>query len=236
MPAASAAMPAASAAMPAASAAMPAALVASVASVASAASAASASRRAVPAPGRVVPFLIGLLLALLVPAAPVSAHTQLLGADPAKDAVLTSAPSTVTLRFSERLNPDFTTIVVSDTARQPVPAARPAVDGGAGTITLGQALVNGVYTVAYRVVSSDGHTVQGSYTFTVADPSLPAAAAPASTALPAAGTTGSGRLALIVAATAGLLLIAVAVYWYARRSARPRADAPRDGSSSRSSG
>jgi copper resistance protein C len=172
---------------------------------------------------------------VLVPASPARAHTQLLGADPAKDAVLTSAPATVTLRFSERLNPDFTTIVVSDTARQPVPAARPAVDGGAGTITLGRALGNGGYTVAYRVVSTDGHTVQGSYTFTVADPALPAAVPPASagpaavppaSAGPAADGTGPGGLILKILFAAGLLVVVAAIVRYARRAKLPK-ESPR---------
>ncbi len=159
---------------------------------------------------RAVPVLIGLLLAILAPASPAWAHTRLLTASPAKDTVLTSAPATVTLTFSERLNPDFTTIVVSDTARQPIPAAKPAVDGGSGTITLGRVLGNGAYTVAYRVVSSDGHTVQGSYTFTVADPALPAAAPSAiPAAAPAPSGTGRGRLILIIVVAAGLLLVAV---------------------------
>lgn len=167
-----------------------------------------------------------------MPAAPASAHTQLLAADPAKSAVLTSAPTTVTLRFSERLNPDFTTIVVSDAARQPIPAAAPAVDGGSGTLTLGRALGNGGYTVAYRVVSSDGHTVQGSYTFTVADPSLPAAVLPASSNAAASSTSAnaavsgsgdSGRTGILVISLAavGALLVIAVVLRYARRP-KPR--------------
>ncbi|BCY11235.1 copper resistance CopC family protein [Actinoplanes sp. L3-i22] len=159
--------------------------------------------------------LIGLLLALLAPAAPAWAHTQLLTADPAKGAVLAAAPATVTLRFSQRLNPDYTTIVVSDTARQPIPAAAPVIAGDAGTITLGRPLGNGAYTVAYRVVSTDGHTVQGSYPFTVADPSLPAAIAPAS-AVPFAATPAAGGFNpfLLLIPLAAVLI--AAMIWYGR--------------------
>ncbi|WP_374273526.1 copper resistance protein CopC [Actinoplanes sp. M2I2] len=49
------------------------------------------------------------------------------------------------------------------------------VRGATATVT--QPIVNGTYLLAYCVVSQDGHTVQGSYTFTVANPALPAAGA-----------------------------------------------------------
>lgn len=171
---------------------------------------------------------VGLLLAVLAPASAASAHTQLLAAVPAKDAVLASAPTAVTLRFSERLNPDFTTIVVSDSGRQPIPAAAPAVDGGAGTITLGRALGNGGYTVAYRVVSSDGHTVQGSYTFTVADPSLPAATSPvpAEAAIPSAPSGGGTGRIIVILLVGVVVVLAGAVAIHRLRSSRKENNPP----------
>ena len=117
-----------------------------------------------------------LALALaLAPATPAQAHAELVSASPAQGAALATAPAAVTLRFTEKLNPGFTTIVVS-AARQRIPASPPAVHDADGTVTLDGSLPSGAYTVAYRVVSSDGHTVKGSYTFTVADPARPATA------------------------------------------------------------
>jgi MprA protease rhombosortase-interaction domain-containing protein len=166
-----------------------------------------------------------LVLAVLAPGSPAWAHTRLIAADPAGDAVLTAAPAAVTLRFSQRLNPDFTTIVVSDAARRPVPAAKPAIDGSSGTVTLGHALGNGAYTVAYRVVSSDGHTLQGSYVFTVADPSRPAATSVASsTGTPIRPDSGGPAPWTVIAlAGAGLLLVAGGIGAYARRKRRAKA-------------
>lgn len=122
-------------------------------------------------------LLIALAVAgiVMLPAAPAWAHNQLAGSDPAAGAVLTRAPASVSLRFLQRLDPLYTTIVVSDANRRTLPATAPVIDGGSGTITLTGAPPNGSYTVAYRVVSVDGHAVQGSYGFTLADPSLPAA-------------------------------------------------------------
>ncbi|MFD6264331.1 copper resistance protein CopC [Micromonospora chalcea] len=119
---------------------------------------------------------------LLVPATPAAAHNSLQEATPARDARLTTAPTQVTLRFMQRLNPAFTTITLRDAAERPVPASAPAVDGATGTVTIEEPLGNGTYTVAYRVVSRDGHPVQGSYRFTVADPAAPPAAVPSPTA------------------------------------------------------
>ncbi|TDC42567.1 copper resistance protein CopC [Micromonospora sp. KC213] len=70
----------------------------------------------------------------------------------------------------QKLNPAFTTIVLSDATARKVTTGEPAVSGTAGTVTVDESLANGTYTVAYRVVSADGHPVQGSYRFHVADP------------------------------------------------------------------
>lgn len=156
---------------------------------------------------------VAAVLAVLGPGSPAWAHAQLVSADPAKGATLTAAPATVTLGFSERLNPDFTTIVVSDAARQRVAASEATVDKARGTITLTGALGNGVYTVAYRVVSVDGHIVQGSYPFTLADPNLPAAAPPepSRAAAPApADTSGGAPTWLLIGSGGGLLLMVAA--------------------------
>lgn len=118
-------------------------------------------------------FLAAALAAaalLLVPASPAAAHNSLTATTPAKDAELDTAPTEITLKFLQKLDPAFTTIVLSDAAEQKVPTSEPVVTGAEGTISIDGTLANGTYTVAYRVVSADGHPVQGSYAFTVADP------------------------------------------------------------------
>lgn len=120
-------------------------------------------------------------LTVLAPGAPAWAHNALAEATPAKNAVVKKSPATVKLRFLEKLSPDYTTITVSDADKKPVTASEPKVDGATASVTLTKPLANGKYTVAYRVVSHDGHTVQGSYDFTVKDP---AAATTAPSALP----------------------------------------------------
>jgi hypothetical protein len=136
---------------------------------------------------------------------------------------LAAPPATVTLTFVQPLNPKFTTIVVSDAGRHRVPAGAPAIDGGKGTVTLDGPPGNGAYTVAYRIVSVDGHVVEGSYVFTVADPALPAAAAAAAPAGTQPGGGGGIPAGVLVAVAAVLVLLvgAAAHLWISgrRRSA-----------------
>jgi copper resistance protein C len=114
---------------------------------------------------------LAAMLAVLLPGAPAFAHNALAQATPAKGATVTKAPTSVKLKFLQKLNPDYTTITVTGAAK--VQTSEPKVEGATGTVTF-DALANGAYTVAYRVVSKDGHTVQGSYKFTVNDPSAQA--------------------------------------------------------------
>jgi len=111
---------------------------------------------------------LAAILAVLLPSAPAFAHNALTDASPAKGSTVKKAPTSVKLKFLQKLNPDYTTITVTGTAT--IETSEPRVDGPTASITF-EPLANGVYSVAYRVVSKDGHTVQGSYKFTVADPS-----------------------------------------------------------------
>lgn len=134
---------------------------------------------------------LAAVLAVLVPGAPARAHNALIEASPAKNAKLTKAPKGVTLTFLQKLNPEYTVITVSDEREQAVATSEPDIDGATGAVTFGEPLANGVYTVAYQVVSTDGHPVKGSYRFTLDDPAA-AASRPAAAASggPAAVTPG----------------------------------------------
>ncbi|MEU4624589.1 copper resistance protein CopC [Actinoplanes sp. NPDC023801] len=113
---------------------------------------------------------LAALLAVLLPGVPAWAHNALAEANPAKNATLKKSPSEVRLRFLQKLDPGYTTITVSNAGREKVGTSAPEVDGSTGSVTIDAPLANGVYTVAYQVVSTDGHTVKGSYEFTVANP------------------------------------------------------------------
>lgn len=114
---------------------------------------------------RVAALAVALVALAAVPA---SAHDQLLSTDPADGSTLDHTPAAVTLVFSEKVLDISTTVVVSGPAGD-VPASV-AVDGGTVTATLTGDQPNGAYTVTWRIVSSDGHPVQGTFGYALAAP------------------------------------------------------------------
>ncbi|MCW2602752.1 MAG: copper-binding protein [Pseudonocardiales bacterium] len=126
---------------------------------------------------RAFAVLAALLLALgtglaLAPGA--SAHSVLLSAVPADGSSLASAPSEVVLTFNEPIQ--TTTVQMAVTASTGVTAntEKATVAGAVITLKLPANLPNDEYTVAYRVISVDGHPVQASVAFSVDNPSATA--------------------------------------------------------------
>ncbi|WP_433124828.1 copper resistance CopC family protein [Micromonospora sp. CA-240977] len=175
-----------------------------------------------PAAVRLGAAVLAVVVALLIPAAPAWAHNSLTASTPARDATLPSAPTEIALEFLQRLDPGFTTIVLTDAASRKLATGEPVVTGARSTVPVTDTLPNGRYTVAYRVVSTDGHPVQGSYPFTVADPTsgaAPVADAGTSAATPSAvaavksgGGPGAGVL-VAGAALAVLVVVAAGLRW-----------------------
>ncbi|RKN51239.1 copper resistance protein CopC [Micromonospora endolithica] len=125
------------------------------------------------------------VLAVLLPAAPAWAHNALRESTPSRDARVPSAPRQVELVFAERLDPQFTTIAVTGPGDAAVTAGAPAVSGTRATQPVNPDLPAGEYTVSYRVVSVDGHPVQGSFAFTVTStPTRSASPTPSATISP----------------------------------------------------
>ncbi|MBM4404846.1 MAG: c-type cytochrome [Chloroflexi bacterium] len=108
-----------------------------------------------------------------------SAHANLEAADPPQNAVLQASPSRISLRFSEPIAQSFSSIQVLDTAGARTEKGEAVVDpGDSKVLWVGlDALPNGTYTVAWRNLSTvDGHSVRGSYVFSIGEPiSAPAA-------------------------------------------------------------
>ncbi|MEU6250122.1 copper resistance CopC family protein [Glycomyces sp. NPDC047010] len=109
----------------------------------------------------------GLALALAF-AAPASAHAGLVGTDPEDGAELDTAPASVTATFSENLDGPSTEIAVTGPDGAVIEAGDPVFDGDTFTqpMLYGEP---GEYTVAYRVISEDGHRIDGAVSFTVAE-------------------------------------------------------------------
>jgi hypothetical protein len=100
---------------------------------------------------------------------PAFAHALLDKSEPARRATLAKPPAAVRLWFNERLEPAFSSLDVVDSAGRPVTteAARVSAQDSKLLELALPALAPGVYTVRYKVLSVDGHTVKASFPFTV---------------------------------------------------------------------
>ncbi|GGO73416.1 copper resistance CopC family protein [Nonomuraea cavernae] len=152
--------------------------------------------------------LTAILAALLVigAAVPALAHDALKRSDPAKGATVKKIDE-VTLEFTAKVRMPFVIVRAADGAEHQLGA--PTADGPVVTQRLGGTLPDGAYTIAYRVVSSDGHPVEGEIPFTVkgapptAEPTAEPSAAPSASAEPTAGSAAEPTAAPTAEQTAG---------------------------------
>jgi copper resistance protein C len=127
---------------------------------------------------------VAALALALLGAAPAAAHTELVDVSPKPgERVAVNAPLTVSLTFTEAIDPAFADLVVIDAAGDVVPGRPTAVNGATVSQVLNDVPAAGAYTIRYRVVSADGHPVDGDSRFTVAAPK-PRPAASSSPATP----------------------------------------------------
>jgi len=109
---------------------------------------------------------IALLASLVLGSAPAAAHTALVSSDPGDGARLETSPTKVALEFSENVaTPAFVVITAPDGSR--VKTGNVDVVDKTVTATAAPADIRGTYSMSYRVVSSDGHPVEGSTSFEV---------------------------------------------------------------------
>lgn len=103
-------------------------------------------------------------LSLLL-AVPAIAHPKLVAADPAAGST-GSAPSTLSLSFSEKLTPGAAVVTLSPAPGGGVMVADGA-DGQSLTVTPKAPLAPGAYKVDWNVVAANGHQSTGSYQITI---------------------------------------------------------------------
>jgi methionine-rich copper-binding protein CopC len=104
--------------------------------------------------------------ALALTSAAAYAHAQLESANPRVGSTVSAAPSVLTLNFTERVEPAFSTVQVTDSAGRRVDAGKPRVNGRQLQVPL-RPLTAGQYKVHWRVLSVDTHTTEGSFGFEV---------------------------------------------------------------------
>jgi methionine-rich copper-binding protein CopC len=111
--------------------------------------------------------------ALLMPAAAM-AHVKLVSSTPAANATV-PAPTKLTLTFSETLLAPLSGAELTmtgmpgmaDHAPMPIKGFKTSVEGKTMTLALPRALPAGSYSLTWRIVGTDQHKMEGSYSFNV---------------------------------------------------------------------
>jgi methionine-rich copper-binding protein CopC len=153
---------------------------------------------------------------MLAVAAPAFAHSRLVSSDPAEGANLDTGPTQVSLTFNEDMPPGFDAVVVIGPDGAAWQTGEVTTSGPTVSIAVAPLGPAGRYQVGYRVVSGDGHPVQGSTSFlltkagTGAPPTQPAA-----TGTPVAGdergTSSGGGNPIWPWIVGGIVVIGVGV-------------------------
>lgn len=152
--------------------------------------------------------LLAGLLALL-PASPASAHATLAQSTPAADSIVAQAPNEVTLTYDQAVSTSFGAIKVLAPDGTQVDTGQVSSRNGGRTVadTLHANLAPGTYTILWRVVSADTHTVFGAVTFSVKTQSSSSAAAVAEDKQASIGAQADRALAV----TRGVLYTGLAL-------------------------
>ena len=115
-------------------------------------------------------WIVGLLavFAILVGTSPARAHAELESSDPKEGATLSSAPAAISFVFGEEILPEGNAVTLTDVAADTRLEVGPVeVEGDTVSVAWPSVSPAGEFRAAYRVVSADGHPIDGTITFTV---------------------------------------------------------------------
>ena len=144
--------------------------------------------------GAVLLAALPIALAALPLAAPAAAHTDLASSTPVDGAYLSVAPSRVVLEFESALLPETVNVSILDSQGALVTEVDPDVADATVSIAWPASLPAGDYSVAYRVVSGDGHPVTGEIGFRYASSSSASPSAASARATPSASASALATL------------------------------------------
>ena len=117
--------------------------------------------------GILVVLVAGTVAIAAAPSA--RAHAFLDHASPAVGSSVPSAPPTVTLWFTQDLEPAFSNVTVTNEAGQRVDLGNAQIaQGSPAELQIGlKQLAPGTYLVSWHVVSVDTHPTEGTFTFEI---------------------------------------------------------------------
>lgn len=121
-----------------------------------------------------------VLLALFFSQSEVFAHARLVRSLPGANAALKQPPKAVELWFSEELDAGGSAAAVTDQTGRRVDRQNASLGEGDKKLQVElEDLASGTYTVDWKALSTDGHTMKGKFTFTVTLEGVAAATPPA---------------------------------------------------------
>ena len=101
------------------------------------------------------------------------AHGEMVQATPAVDSNVLTAPTEVSIEFDGKLqiigNTNVNSIEVTDDQGQLISSPTSVVEGNKISTKLQLTDITGLVSVHFRIVSEDGHPVEGDYSFTVGE-------------------------------------------------------------------
>ena len=148
--------------------------------------------------------LVAMAVLTLVGAPPAAAHNALVSSTPADKASVASGPSTMTLTFSDLVQNIAPLMTVTSADGSHWEGSPVSVVDSKASVPVNPLGPAGVYTVSYRIISAEGHPVEGTTTFTlsVAGPGTPnpaAAVSASSSEIPGwVWALGAGIVVLVV--------------------------------------
>jgi methionine-rich copper-binding protein CopC len=115
---------------------------------------------------------LALAIAAVLPSQAAFAHAELETSNPEANSVVGAAPQVVSLTFGEKLmvmegDKEANQVQVTDGGGTRVDNGDYQVTGEVLTVSLKPDQADGTYKVTYRVVSEDGHPIEGVYEFDV---------------------------------------------------------------------
>jgi copper transport protein len=115
-------------------------------------------------------LIVAATVASLAWGSPVSAHGQLDSSSPAPAAVLETAPSEISLDFNEPVTPVARSIEIYNQDGQRIVLGEALLSPDDPSVLIAKdvpAIPDGLYVVAWRAVSNDGHAIEGAYSFQI---------------------------------------------------------------------
>jgi len=148
------------------------------------------------------------------------AHGEMVQAFPAADSNVPTAPAEVSIEFDGKLQiiggANVNSIEVTDSQGQVISSPTAVVEGNKISTKLQLTDITGLVSVHYRIVSEDGHPVEGDYSFSVGQTPVAISAYDEESAEEETGTAEESGSNLLVTSVGTSILVGL-VYLLVRR-------------------